>query len=75
MKVGSFMSDLTSINIESILENSPSKVTTHYHSKLKAYLSVVGTTTYIWCSVNEEWIPAKRALQDDPDVLDFELLN
>jgi len=69
------MSVQAAINVKRILENSPSRITTHYHVPLKAYLSVDDTNTYIWCDVNEAWIACKRDLHNDELVLEFELLR
>lgn len=69
------MSAQAVINVQKILENSPSRITTHYHIPLKAYLSVDDTNTYMWCDVNQAWIASKRDLQNDVLVLEFELLN
>ncbi|MGL6262116.1 hypothetical protein [Vibrio sp. WXL210] len=55
------------VNVSQILADKPSIVATHYHLKLKAYVSLVCDPNpfvsperveiyFVWCLVNEEWV-------------------
>lgn len=50
--------------LDFIFESKPSKLTTHYHMKLGAYLSFAYDDVYIWCCVNEAWIESSIDIQD-----------
>lgn len=49
-------------NFHTIFSLIPSKVTTHFNMRLRAYLSLESDGEMsIWCDVNQEWIPTKNA--------------
>ncbi|MFM2623517.1 hypothetical protein AAFX35_16830, partial [Vibrio owensii] len=54
---------MTQETIIQLIIRRPSKLATHYCTKLKAFFSVDGNSDnkhyWIWCSVNEEWIMVK----------------
>ncbi|MCU8168408.1 hypothetical protein M2H12_22225 [Vibrio vulnificus] len=69
------MSDDVIINVKQLLELAPSSVATHYHLGLSCYLSVTEDKTYMWCSVNHEWIKSIRSIQHDALVIEFETMR
>ena len=65
---------MTQETITQLIIRRPSKLATHYCTKLKAFYSVDGHSDnkqyWIWCSVNEEWIKVKSREESSFILLD-----